>query len=191
MQQRRYARTNGGSEGVTVMTANAGPSQAQNSRKAKVLRMKQRAKELYVEGYACAESIVKGGGRRRAYSADFVKLSSGFARGMSSGCLCGALAGAQLVIGAKFGRNSSAEDLLPCAERSKRLIDEFKGKYKLTCCRGLGGKLPPESPERKETCAKIVSDVADILDGILGEKGTSAGGSAVSPSIHGTERREP
>lgn len=130
--------------------------------------MKQRAKEFYSDGYACAEAIVKAAAEEGHVPAEVVKLSSGFARGMSSGCLCGALAGAQLVIGAKFGRTSCAEDPAGCAERSKRLMDEFKGKYKMTCCRGLGGKLPTGSPERKELCTKIVGDVADILDGILG-----------------------
>jgi C_GCAxxG_C_C family probable redox protein len=132
--------------------------------------MKQRAEELYGEGYACAESIVKAAAEKGHIPAEFVKLSSGYARGMSSGCLCGALAGAQLVIGAQFGRSSSDEDLAQCAIRSKQLIDEFKGKYKLTCCRGLGGKLPPDAPERKELCARIVGDVAEILGGILDRK---------------------
>jgi hypothetical protein len=43
-----------------------------------------------------------------------------------------------------------------------------KKKHKVTCCRVLSGKLPPESPERQEKCAGIVGDVAEILERIVG-----------------------
>lgn len=129
--------------------------------------MKERAKELYFEGYVCAESIVKAAAEEGHVPAEYVKLATGFGQGMLSGCVCGALAGAQIVIGANCGRTSADQEPWECAEKSKALVDEFKKKYKVTCCRALGGKLERNSPEQKQNCSQIVEYVAEILDGIL------------------------
>jgi C_GCAxxG_C_C family probable redox protein len=131
--------------------------------------MKERAKELYLQGYVCAESIVKAAADEGRVPEEYVKRASGFARGMSSGCVCGALAGAQLIIGATYGRTGTDQDPSECAAKAKALIDEFKKNYKVTCCRALGGKLEPDSPERKQQCSQIVEHAAGILEGILAQ----------------------
>ena len=129
--------------------------------------MKERAKDLYFEGYVCAESIVKAAAEEGRIPQEYVKLATGFGQGMLSGCVCGALAGAQLVIGANCGRTSADEDPWECAEKSKAFVDQFKKRYKVTCCRALGGKLERNSPEQKQTCSQIVEYVAGILDELL------------------------
>ena len=131
--------------------------------------MKERAKELYFEGYVCAESIVKAAAEEGRVPQETIRLATGFGHGMVSGCICGAVAGAQMVIGATYGRTSADQDPMVCAEKSKYLVDEFKKTYKVTCCRALGGKLVRDTPEQKEKCSQIIGHVAGILDGLLAE----------------------
>ena len=131
--------------------------------------MKERAKELYFEGYVCAESIVKAAAEEGRVPEEYIKVATGFGHGMLSGCVCGAVTGAQMIIGATYGRTTADQDRMVCAEMSKALVDEFKKTYKVTCCRALGGKLKRESPEQKEKCSQIIEHVAGILDGLLAE----------------------
>jgi C_GCAxxG_C_C family probable redox protein len=131
--------------------------------------LKERAKELYFDGYVCAESIVMAAAEEGRVPEEYVRLATGFGQGMVSGCVCGALAGAQMVIGAIYGRTTANQDPTACAEKAKSLVDEFKKTYRVTCCRALGGKLERGSPEQKEACSGIVEHVAGILDGLLAE----------------------
>ena len=131
--------------------------------------MKERAKELYLEGFVCAESIVKAAAEEGRVPEEYIKVATGFGHGMSSGCICGAVAGAQMVIGATYGRTTADQDRTECTEKSKYLVDEFKKTYKVTCCRALGGKLIRDTPEQKEKCSQIIEHVAGILDGLLSE----------------------
>ena len=131
--------------------------------------MKARAKELYFEGYVCAESILKAAAEEGRVPEEYVRLATGFGQGMVSGCVCGALAGGQMVIGATYGRTDADQDPMVCAEKAKSLVDEFKKTYRITCCRALGGKLERGSSEQKQVCSEIVEHVAGILDGLLPE----------------------
>ena len=131
--------------------------------------MKERAKELYFEGYVCAESILKAAAEEGRVPEEYVRLATGFGQGMVSGCVCGALAGAQMVIGATHGRTDAGQDPTVCAEKAQFLVDQFKKTYRVTCCRALGGKLERGSPEQKQACSEIVEHVAGILDGLLAE----------------------
>lgn len=137
--------------------------------------MKARATALYLSGHVCGESIVKAAAEEGHLPADHVRLATGFGQGMLSGCVCGALAGAQIVLGARFGRLTTDEDPLPCGTRAMELVERFKAEYKVTCCRALSGKLDRNAPERVQKCAGIVGHVAGILEDMLPPVTPSAG----------------
>lgn len=129
--------------------------------------MKNKAKDFYAQGYSCSESILKAAAAEGHLPEEMVKLATVFSGGMSSGCLCGAVAGAQLVISSNFGRCDVSENSTDCKAKSKALVDAFKDKHKVTCCKALSGKFEFGSPERRQNCAMLVEDAAQILDEII------------------------
>lgn len=129
--------------------------------------MEKLAKEFYEKGYSCSESILKAAAVKGILSEEMVKIATAFSGGMSSGCLCGAIAGAQLVISSKFGRTDNTENPTECKAKAKEFIDAFKAQHKVTCCKALSGKYDFNSPERRQNCSNLVEDCAKILTGIM------------------------
>lgn len=129
--------------------------------------MKQKAKDFFEQGYSCSESILKAAAAEGILPNEMVRLATVFSGGMSSGCLCGAVAGAQLVISSQCGRCDSSENSSDCKAKAKALVDSFKAKHKVTCCKALSGKYEFASPERRQNCAMLVGDAAEILDEII------------------------
>ena len=128
--------------------------------------MKNEALENFMNGYSCSESIVKAAADLGLVSHSLIPIATPFSGGLSSGCLCGAVAGVQLVIGAMNGRNSNTEDSAEARKLAKLAIEKFKEKNKFTCCKALTAGLEMHSAERKQNCCKLVSDCAEILSEI-------------------------
>lgn len=135
---------------------------------------RETAASLFQQGYSCSESVV-----RAAHQSGLIdknidieslnKIASVFSGGMGNGCLCGAVAGAQMIIGVILGRediNGSPKDVKLAA---KKLIDNFKEKRKTTCCKALSAKYDFNSPERRQNCINIVGDVAEVLENVVKE----------------------
>lgn len=133
--------------------------------------LKNISTDLFEQGYSCSESIV-----RAAYESNLInsdvdikllnKLASAFSGGMGeSGCLCGAVAGAQIVLGSILGRED--KDIFPkdIKAASRKLVESFKEKRKVTCCKALSAGYEFHSQERRQNCVGIVKDVAEILEG--------------------------
>lgn len=137
--------------------------------------LKSKAVENFKSGYSCSEAVVKAAVDSGIASLILLKSSTIFSGGMSSGCLCGAVAGAQLVLGENYGTCGVAqEDVnknLPKNSRqvAKEFLEEFKAKHKVSCCKALSAGFDFHSPERKKNCEKYVADCAQILGGLLNE----------------------
>ena len=85
---------------------------------------------------------------------------------MSSGCLCGAVAGSQMVLGLLHGKykDNSARKL------AKEFYSRFTKLHKVTCCKVLTKDFKDfHSPERKNHCVNMVEASAKILDEMLEE----------------------
>lgn len=128
--------------------------------------MKNKAIENFKSGYSCSESIVKAAADIGLVSHDLIPIATPFSGGISSGCLCGAVAGMQLVIGALQGRNDNTTSPNEAKTSAKLAMDKFKEKHKVTCCRALTAGLEMASPQRKEHCCTLVNDCAEILEEI-------------------------
>lgn len=129
--------------------------------------MLNNAKDYYQKGYSCSESIIKAAIDEGLVGKEFLSVATAFSGGMSSGCLCGAVAASQMVIGALHGKNESDRDGLKSRELAKKFIEEFKAKNKATCCRVLTAGLEFGSVERKENCAKLVDECENLVHTIL------------------------
>lgn len=129
--------------------------------------MKEKAAEYYKQGYSCSESVVQSAIDKGLCDKSLISVATAFSGGMSSGCLCGAVAGAQMVIGNNFGKNNSKNNEVIARAKAKEFIDEFKKKRKATCCRVLSAGFEFNSPERKQNCTSIVAECAEILENMI------------------------
>ena len=125
--------------------------------------LKQKAVENFKKGYSCSESVAKAAIDEGLLPVDFLPVATSFSGGMSSGCLCGAIAGSQMVIGYIHGKGKTEK----ARALAKEFIDEFKKSHKATCCRALTAGFDFHSPERKAHCVNMVYDCAKILEIIL------------------------
>jgi len=126
------------------------------------------APKYFTDGYSCSEAIAKSAQELGIADDNFVSISTSFSGGMSSRCLCGAVAGAQMVLGLLHGKNKDN-----CARAlSKEFYERFCKIHKVTCCKVLSGMYKDfHSKERKQHCINMVADSAKILDEMLEEIG--------------------
>ncbi len=128
------------------------------------------------EGYNCAQSVFS------AYCTQYgidkalaIRLTSGMGGGLAGlGRLCGAVSGACLLLGLKYGP-ATLEDVA-AKENVQELVREFIARFEAihgttTCCELLGAAPLKESPEelaqRKRVCNNVVQDAARIVGELL------------------------
>ena len=125
---------------------------------------------LFKKGYSCSESVIRGAYESKILDQNLdIKIlnqvASSFSAGMGeSGCICGAVASAQMVLGLTFGRKDLSVSPKEMKIISKTFIDKFKAKRKATCCKVLSAGFDFHSPERRNNCAEIVQEVTDLLE---------------------------
>ena len=127
--------------------------------------MKERAVKYFNEGYSCSESIIKVAIEEGLCPQEFLPVSTAFSGGMSSGCICGTVSALQMICGYHFGRENSQNNEVLARNKAKEIVEEFKKRNKVTCCRILSGGL--EGAARKERCSKYVADACEILEEIM------------------------
>ena len=138
--------------------------------------IKDKAIQYFMSGYSCSECIVQACIDERICDSNLLPCATTFSGGMSSGCACGSVTGAQLVLGYLFGRANKYGKYLfgrankygnsiSAREKASEFVEEFKKRNKVTCCRILSSGF--SGSERKNHCAKFVSDACDILEEIM------------------------
>ncbi|MGA2171446.1 MAG: C-GCAxxG-C-C family protein [Sedimentisphaerales bacterium] len=138
-----------------------------------------KAKAIYKEGFSCAPAVLATYCERFGLERDTaLKIATGFGGGMHLGQTCGAVTGAIMVIGLKYGKtkaddNKSKEKTF---ELVKRLADKFRARYGSIECKALLGcdiTTPEGLKEARDKklfttiCAEYVGTAAEILDEIL------------------------
>lgn len=122
------------------------------------------APDYFMQGYSCSESIAKAAVDMGLADESLISVATSFSGGMGSGCLCGAVAGSQMVIGLLHGKykDNTARML------AKEFYQKITSIHKVTCCKVLTKDFKDfHSPERKNHCANMVYDCAKILDNML------------------------
>ena len=132
-----------------------------------------KAAEYFNNGYSCSESMIKWAIDEGLVSEDLLAVATPFSGGMGAGCLCGAIAGAQMIIGAQFGRDNKSGNDNTARIKAKELIQKFLETHKATCCRVLTKGLDMGSLERKAHCTNMVDDCENIIKELLNSKKSS------------------
>ena len=126
-----------------------------------------KANEYFMQGYSCSESVVQEAIDKGLVPDSLLSCATSFSGGMGSGCLCGAIAGSQLVLGYLYGRNNKSGNDMLAREKARKFIEEFRKNHKATCCRVLTAGLDMASKERKNHCQTMVSDCSRILNELI------------------------
>ena len=125
------------------------------------------AGEYFNNGYSCSESMIKWAIDEGLVSEDILPLATPFSGGMGAGCLCGAVAGAQMILGAQFGRENKAGNENIARKKAQELMQRFMEKHKATCCRVLTRGMEFSGPNRKAHCTNMVDDCQKIVKDLL------------------------
>ncbi len=140
------------------------------------------AEACFGNGFNCCQSVLSTYGKEMGLGErEALKIASGFGAGIAyMGDICGAVTGAFMVIGLKYGR-FNAED---SASRDKtyKLISEFVRIFKekngsIKCNELLDTDVSTEEGLKKAyaadkfstVCPKMVRDAADITGQLLNE----------------------
>jgi C_GCAxxG_C_C family probable redox protein len=139
------------------------------------------AVKRFLEGNACSQAVLS------QYCELFdldqtsaLKIASGFGAGMQMGKTCGAVTGAYMVLGLKFGteesgRSDGRKDVYRAVVELTRKFEERNGT---TDCRDLlgcdistaeGSQIAKEKKLFTTVCPRFVKDVSELLDAIIAQ----------------------
>lgn len=141
----------------------------------------EEAVERFKKGFNCSQAVV--GSYCEQFGLDCetaAKVATGFGGGMRMGGTCGAVTGAFMVLGLKYG-NSTAKDKEGKLKTYKK-IEEFTNRFKarnssVTCMELLncdistpqGMKEAQDKGLFSSKCPQMVQDAAEILEEMLVE----------------------
>ncbi len=146
---------------------------------------KEKAKELFLEGYNCAQSVFAAFCEETGMDRETaLKLSSSFGAGMGKMReVCGAVSGMFMVAGLIDGYDEpdNPEEKKKHYERIQALAEKFKEKNDGTIiCRELLKNIETNTDPKPDArtaeyyklrpCARFVEDAAEIIDEFLKER---------------------
>ena len=141
----------------------------------------EKAVEYFQSGFNCSQAVFA------AYAEDLglakndaLKIAAGFGGGMRMAETCGALTGAFMVIGLKYGTTDAKDQSgkLKTYELIEKATEMFRERNNSVLCRELlnceistpqGRKTASQKGLYKTICPKLVRDAAEIVEEILNE----------------------
>ena len=140
----------------------------------------EEAVSLFMKGFRCSQAILSTYGQQYGLERELaLKLASPFGAGMGSlGNTCGAVTGAFMVLGLKYGNSKSSE--FRKKEKAYEVVKEFTSRFKarngtIKCSKLLNCDISTPEGRNKaveekffiKICPKLVQDSAEILEEIL------------------------
>lgn len=145
----------------------------------------QLAVERFREGFHCSQAVLEAWAPEcRLDPIQARRIATPLAGGSGLGGECGALTGAFLVIGAKWGvsRADDTEGFLSAISKVKDLADRFRSLHGAVNCRELlgldvfseeGFREFQEEDMKLNRCVQYVEDTMNLLEQIMGESSPS------------------
>lgn len=129
--------------------------------------IKEKAENYYQNGdFYCSESIIKTFIEEfnLDLSDDVIAMASAFPVGMgNSGCSCGAVIGAQMMLGYFFGRRQAGSNKVnKTMELSAELHDYFREEHGSLCCRVLTKDYKIGSKDHIKQCVGFTGEMAYV-----------------------------
>ncbi|NMA55016.1 MAG: C_GCAxxG_C_C family protein [Firmicutes bacterium] len=127
--------------------------------------MAQTAEEIYLSGASCAEAIWLTYAHKTGMCSQEAVFGNRLAVGFSSGAgvedLCGALAGAILALGHKFGREPGEQRNPKLKTYCQQLCQQAEQQLGSLHCRDL------RISQERGKCGSVVRKVAQIFDEVI------------------------
>ena len=134
------------------------------------------AADLFDQGFSCSQAVFAA--FCGPYGLDetmALKLSCGLGGGVKHGGICGAVSGAVLIVGLKYGHTDGAdkEGKALCGAKTVELLNAFRQRNNhLTCRDILGCDVSTEAGRQqaleqnlfKTVCVDMVTSAAEILE---------------------------
>ena len=140
----------------------------------------ERAVSCFKEGFSCSQALLSTYGAQFGLNREMsLKVSGAFGGGMGRMAeTCGAVIGAFMVIGLKYGKTRVEDEQTEEKAYSfvKEFVDKFKSRNGSIICRELlgcdistpkGMALAKEKKLIATLCPKFVQDAAEIIEQIL------------------------
>lgn len=140
------------------------------------MTLSEEARKTFGCNFNCAQSVLSVFCERYGlYRKTALKIACGLGGGVRSGEVCGAVSGAVLVIGLKYGQSESedADAKKNCNQKTEEFVQAFRAKYGDITCRGILG-CDISTPDGREkagqgnlfntVCAEKVGQAADLLE---------------------------
>lgn len=140
----------------------------------------ERAVSCFKEGFSCSQALLSTYGAQFGLNREMaLKVSGAFGGGMGRMAeTCGAVTGAFMVIGLKYGKTRVEDEQTEEKAYSlvKEFVDKFKSRNGSIICRELigcdistpkGMALAKEKKLIATLCPKFVQDAAEIIEQIL------------------------
>jgi C_GCAxxG_C_C family probable redox protein len=141
---------------------------------------KEKAKQLYNDGYHCAQALVGAYADDFGYNAkNVMKLSKCFGSGMRHGGLCGCISAAFMICGMVYGGQNPLDSELEMHgnKMADKFLERFKEKTggKYLCCEILDADISTSEGlakarmdgRTKRICPKILEISIEVLDELL------------------------
>lgn len=140
----------------------------------------QEAGTLFEKGFNCAESVSIAMSDSLGIKTDIIpKIATPFGGGIGRrGSVCGAVSGAVMAVGLKYGRMGPDEDKEKTYGLALRFYERFKKEFGSVLCYDLiecdlttpeGKKKAKDLKVHEEKCSKFVAGAVDILTGLMRE----------------------
>ena len=136
----------------------------------------ERAAELFVGGFACSQAVLAAFCENYGLDESMAfRLASGFAGGMKSAEVCGAVSGAVMVIGLKHGHVNGdiRESRRASGAKVQEFMSMFKSRQNFLTCRDLlgcdiatqeGRQIALDNKLFTTRCVDLVREAARILE---------------------------
>lgn len=149
-------------------------------KRGKRMSSSETAVNLFKDGFSCSQAIFSSFSEELNLDGNTaLKIADSFSGGMGGMALtCGAVTGAFMVIGLKYGRTSASDQ--EAKQKTRELVRKFAEKFKernqFLGCKELlncdistaeGAEYAKKHNLTKEICPKFVADSAEILGEIL------------------------
>lgn len=130
-----------------------------------------RAAEHFREGYNCSQSVLMAGQEALGLEipSDMLKATAGFSGGIGySGCVCGALTGAVMLIGLSRS-DADVKRNRKVIKESAKLYRWFEKEFSTPCCIKIRQGRPFSNKEVERRCTEITAQTARKVVEILSE----------------------
>lgn len=135
------------------------------------------AVSLFSEGFICSQAVFAAFSERLGLEKEMaLKIGNGFGGGVARRqSICGAVSGAIMVIGLKYGKTESNDHV--SHEKTYSMVDSFceefiKRNSSIKCNEILGCNLSAARANGlfSTVCQKCVKDAAELVEELLNEK---------------------